>query len=482
MASFPRIESVRRQVLPRVMTGRYGDRVLNGVQPAPKRISALSRLVAWSILIDFAVAYIISPGTEVRVFGLLLPQLVRGCTLAIFTVIVLTNANHVRRRCRTSGTLYALGVIVLATISVAEYFRNRTLPLISINAYLQILYWLTFWVLIDLSATDRLNALYIVRRWLVAMFVLGGSVYYGYFTGSLQSYSDLGITASAGLAGYGKGLAGQMLVACVTILFFARRRHEVLAAIAAVVCVGSAFLTYVRSGAVAAAAAVAWLLIWTVFLRRGKIQGLWIARFLIVLAAAGVAFFALVGPGDLAKRWHDVSDSEKGGSGRAAFWRIAVDEYTGETLEKELAGIGYEGMLSLMERRYGIRIATHNDLLDALTVGGALGCLYGCLLAGLLVARWRSCPPHSAAFAVVGAILIVWLCQGLLTGQIFAPDTMVSYVLGITCVLAVSEGRRSTSFRADCGSRIGFCEPVAVTAEAVRLAEVRKMIRGEDSK
>ena len=84
----------------------------------------------------------------------------------------------------------------------------------------------------------------------------------------------------------------------------------------------------------------------------------------------------------------------------------------------------------------GVAVHTHNDVLDMLVIGGVLGLIIlGLVFAGIVV-QIRAARSASPEFAVAVAILLVLGCQAFFTGQLFLPDIMTFYLLGITAVLA----------------------------------------------
>ena len=404
------------------------------------RASRLARLIVWLFVIDFIVAYGINPAFGIINIGeLALPQIVRGGTLLLLTLVILKERSKIRQACKFSWRAYRYGLFALSLVTAAEFIRTGSLPLISLNAYLQVVYWLTFWVVVDLASKDRISAQYMAICWVVVISIAAFSVYYGVQNGDFaNAYEDQGVTASAGIAGNPKGLPGQLMVACFLTLFLSRQKHRVFGSLTALMFLGSSFLTYARAGMTGAALALVWLIVWNLFFRARQQSLIWTWRFVALTACLAALYFGKVGVGGLEARWADVSDPVTGGSGRALLWAVAVDQYVHESRGLQISGIGYEGMLDMMDSRVGMAVATHDDLLDAITIGGIVGLSLAIVAGACFVGAWRACPLSSDAAAMVGAIFCVLLCQSLLTGQVFAPDTMVGYVLGISCVLGMS--------------------------------------------
>jgi hypothetical protein len=405
------------------------------------RPSGVARLLTGLFLLDFLVAYIVNPfvmpGSTFA--GLALPQVVRGITLVILSVLILKNKKEIRQDCKYSWRVYKYGIFVLALISLFEVVRIGGFPLASANAYLQIVYWLSYWVLFDLVSKSKADARYMAVRWIFIMAIMAASIYYGVKTGAfLNSYEDEGVSASAGIAGNVKGVSGQLLVACFLTLFLTREKHKFSGCLLALFFLGGSFLTYARAGMVGAALAILWIVLWNQFFRDHRISFGWAGRFLFLCILTGTMYFAVSGTGGLQSRWEDVSDPTKGGSGRALLWAVAVDEFMQEGRVLQMTGMGYQSLLSMMERRTTLAAHTHNDLLDAITIGGILGISLFLAVALSMVTFWRTQRLNSASAAMGGAILMVLLGHSLLTGQIFAPDVMMGYVLALTCIIRSS--------------------------------------------
>jgi O-antigen ligase len=101
-------------------------------------------------------------------------------------------------------------------------------------------------------------------------------------------------------------------------------------------------------------------------------------------------------------------------------------------------------MVEAMYVAVGLQLHTHNDLLDMLGVGGVFGIVaLGILIGGLMV-QIRTVPIAAPEAALAVALLLVLWCQGFFTGQIFMPDIMTFYLLGISC--AVADARKETAF------------------------------------
>jgi O-antigen ligase len=137
----------------------------------------------------------------------------------------------------------------------------------------------------------------------------------------------------------------------------------------------------------------------------------------------------------LLARWSDVGKFDKAGSGRATFWKVAVNAYVAEDLPQQTFGIGYKAMSEMLFRDYGDDIKhTHNDMLDLLLVGGFAGAIWLVSLVGAFAWRAVLASPRSTTGAAAVAIFLAYLCHSQLTGQIWGTDAMTYYTVSLTCL------------------------------------------------
>jgi O-antigen ligase len=146
----------------------------------------------------------------------------------------------------------------------------------------------------------------------------------------------------------------------------------------------------------------------------------------------------IVHPDTLFARWGDLQDSDKAGSGRATFWKVAADGYAHATPVQQTVGMGYSAMSEMLFIGYGDDIKhTHNDMLDMLLVGGVVGAAW--LLLFISTLAWRVTRMSLATIegGAGAAILLAYLFHSQLTGQIWGTDAMTYYSLSLTCLFAI---------------------------------------------
>ena len=155
--------------------------------------------------------------------------------------------------------------------------------------------------------------------------------------------------------------------------------------------------------------------------------------FLFVLTI--VLAVAVVGTEGFEKRWEDIHDGEKAGSGRTGLWKTALSVCARLDLDLQLTGVGYSGGLDTVENERGNRIHTHSDWFDNLLMFGVLGMAGWIALNMAMFKTIRSCASHSAEFAVGMAVFLVFLIESFFTGQMFGTYVMMFYIMAITSIV-----------------------------------------------
>ena len=252
-----------------------------------------------------------------------------------------------------------------------------------------------------------------------------------------------GVDASAGGLNTAKGLGGILAAGGLVWVWLTRYRRPWLGAAGFALCYVALAMTYQRAGLVAGCAAVLWLAAWRLFCAGRGPVGEWAWRPLVLCLVPFLVLVLVLGTGDLAKRWSDLGDTSKAGSGRLAFWQEAGSIYGRADWTEKSAGIGYSRLLDAMDAGYGARIHTHSDVTDALVIYGALG-LAGWLAVLLAVGRMalRGGLGRPAAAAGV-AVFLVMALECAFTGQMFGPHVMSFYLLAICGVCLGDESQRA---------------------------------------
>ena len=363
-------------------------------------------------------------------------QLMRAVLLVIFVAII------VRELARDWASvaripLSAVGaLLVMALAASKELIVTGGLSMNSIGAYGQLVYWVMLWSVASLLCRRPGQRETVLRGLALGALLTAASVVLGLFFGTTNYYKDDMVNSSAGWFDTAKMITGPLVVGGVVILYLGRKSRSWWPCIGAGFCFAACMITYARAGSIALLAVMTWLILWRAAIARGD-AGRWLNRFLIVAACACLMVPLFVSSSTLLARWGDT-----GGSGRATFWKVALDSYDSEALPAQAMGVGYNSMSEMLFRNYGDDIKhTHNDMLDALLVAGFAGVAW---LAALVFSFARLAllsPLSSAQGAAAIAIVLTYLCHSLLTGQIWGTDAMTYYVLGITCLITPVGGR-----------------------------------------
>ncbi len=260
------------------------------------------------------------------------------------------------------------------------------------------------------------------------------SVVLGLVFGGLNYYEEDAVRSSAGWFDTSKYITGVLVCGGITLLYLGRRSKSWIFPLLAGICFVACLITYARAGAVALCAVLIWLPLWSVIFGRRE-QRQWLNRFLILAFAAGLLAPVFVKPDTLFVRWGDLQDSDKAGSGRATFWKVAVDGYVEATPAQQGLGYGYSAMSDMLFLNYGrissIPTTTCSTCFWSAVLPERRGC---CALIGALA--WRVF--RSSLFTVEGAagaaILLTYLLHGQFIGQLWSTDAMTYYVLSLTCL------------------------------------------------
>ncbi len=372
------------------------------------------------------------PGT------LSVPQVYHATVLVIASILLFSRLQlhgfprAFRYALTSAGCLF--GALLL---SAACVLAEGKLTFEALVANAQVAYWLVIWLTVLAIRPGARDCKIILGRIILAGVYAGLAIVYLYVNeGERASIYEKLVGNAAGF-GTAKGLTGILATAGLVSVWLLRERAKVVGAIILLVCAAGMLLTYQRAGLVGLAVATVWLAAWYGSRARHDRKAGWALRPILLVMVAVVVVLGAVGTADIEKRWEDLSNDEKAGSGRVAFWQVSLAHYAEMDLLEQVSGIGYTGTAEAMERRYGARIHTHSDPLDALLMFGAAGLL---ALAFVYAAVWRGiwrARASGQAFAIGAAIYIVMLCQSLLTGQILSPSTMFCYLTAITCACLI---------------------------------------------
>jgi hypothetical protein len=335
--------------------------------------------------------------------------------------------------------LPAIGAAIILGIVVSkELLVVGALSMESLGAYGQMAYWVMLWTTVSVLCRKPAQAELLLRGLSVGACLTAVSVIIGLLVGAGNFYKDDSVQASAGWFDTAKMITGILVVGGVVTLYLGRNTRSWIPSIAAAVCFMACILTYARAGSAALVVVLAWLILWRLFICRSG-EGRWLNRFLALVFVGCVVSPLAINTHALLARWSDVDSSDKAGSGRATFWKIAVNAYTAEDLPQQTFGIGYKAMSEMLFRDYGDDIKhTHNDMLDLLLVGGFAGAVWLASLVGAFTWRAFLPSPRSATGAAAIAVVLSYLCHSQLTGQIWGTDGMTYYTVSLACLSTMS--------------------------------------------
>jgi len=378
---------------------------------------------------------------EVNIGPLSLAQVFHGILLVVLLAAMLGRVIRVAAPARPAAIAAGFFAASIILSAVVQSIDGR-LCLEDVVSDLKVLYWLTAWMACMVLCHRPEDFGAILRGLVIAGTYAAASVLAVCFLGMEELSPYEGIAASAGGLNTAKGLGGILAVTGLVWIWLTRRNFRLLGAAGFVLCNIALVLTYQRAGLVAGCVAALWLAGWRLLKPNGAAVQNWALRPIVLAIAPVLLIVFVLGTTDLQKRWEDLSDSDRAGSGRAAFWQEAAAIHWRTDLPGRVVGIGYAGLVDGMEARWGSRIHSHSDLLDALVVYGVLGLF--CLLA-VYLAILRMILPEGLglpAAAMGMAIFLVMVLECVLTGQMFGPHVMSFYLFALCGVCLGSPVRQ----------------------------------------
>jgi hypothetical protein len=368
-------------------------------------------------------------------------QVVRGALLLIFlglcAKVLIVNPCRLRR----VPLAVPAGMLLIGAVISKEFCETGTIVLAGIVPYGQMLYWLLLWAVVVLLCPQPADARVILKGIAIGAVMTAASVFLGLLYGTGNFYSTDAVRASAGWFETAKMITGVLTTGGVVLLFLGQRSRNWYFPVLAWLTFAACIATYARAGTVALIAALMWLMLWVcIWGRRVSAPA---KRFAVIGVLLCIAAAASVSPSQLFARWNDVEDGASAGSGRATFWKIAVDAFAEENAIDQIAGRGYYSMSTMLYDRYGDDIKhTHNDALDMVLVGGVAGCVWLLIFIADLIFMVLRCPISSPARGAAMAILLIYLCHSQLTGQIWGTDSMTYYTMALSSIVVLRGAAR----------------------------------------
>ncbi|HEY4086004.1 MAG TPA: O-antigen ligase family protein [Bryobacteraceae bacterium] len=369
-------------------------------------------------------------------------QAVRSALLVLLGAIALWRLS--RDQVKLTG-FHFCGFAGLAFLGIAisrELLVSGSVSMPSVGSYGQLAYWLVLGMVAASICETRRHAITILYGVAAGALASAASIELGSLVGGLNPYASDNVSASVGWFNTAKTITGVLLTGSVVLLYLGRKSRSWWPTLLACFCIAASVMTFARAGVVALIAAMIWFACW--FLRfHGSRRKTWLSRMLLVALVAACCAPIFVHSASWQSRWEDIDDSSQAGSGRATFWRIALNAYASGQTAEQAFGFGYEGMAERLFQDYGDDIKhTHNDLLDSMMVGGLVGVLWFGLWISWLAAKTLSLPLSSPEGAAAVAVLLIYLCHSQFTGQLFGTDSMASYVVTLACLYRIDSFRR----------------------------------------
>ncbi len=368
-------------------------------------------------------------------------SLLQAVRLPLLVVLLAICMRHLFTNPSRLPLVIWLTPLMLLMFVIKEYLYTGTIAFSSLGSYGQLLYWIVFWAAIRLECRTRRQANLLLAGMGAGALLSAVSILGGFAVGGLNPYADDGVNASAGWFNTAKTVTGVLLTGACILLYRGRSSHSWGYPLLACLCFLSCVLTYARAGQVAAVLVWLWLALWCI-LKRPSLTGQTTRRFVLLAAVLAMASLpVLLRSGSFVNRWQDLEDHDKGGSGRAEFWPVAIEEFRSAEPAEKLFGFGYDHMATMLYKDYGADIRhTHNDVLDAMLLGGMCGMAWWVLLICSLIAAIAPSLRTYEGMAGFG-IVLAFICHGQLTGQLLGTDAMTAYVLGISCLGILGELR-----------------------------------------
>lgn len=378
-------------------------------------------------------------GIEIGPVSLL--QASRSCVLVVLLAALLRRTIENNARFTGFHICGAAGLAVIAMALSKEMIVTDHISVVSIGSYGQLSYWIILCMVAASVANRQRDARIMLYGLAIGALTTALSVFLGYFAGGFNPYADENVTASAGWFNTAKTITGVLLTGAVVILFLGRHTKGWISTALAGLCFIACIMTYARAGVASLLFILGWFSIWWILFGRGQ-RGVWVSKLLLVTILAGVGLPLLLNSESWKARWEDMQDGDKAGSGRAMFWRVAVNGYLSGNSAEHVFGRGYADMAEMLFHDYGDDIKhTHNDFLDMALVGGVVGLAWLVLLLSFLFIKTLSVSLSSYEGAAALAVLLIYLCHGQFTGQLFGTDSMAYYTIALVCLFRIAERR-----------------------------------------
>ena len=370
--------------------------------------------------------------------SLSLLQVYRGALLALMLIVLaleLPKFIAPVAYIRMARNLFAVIGLFVATAIVREIWLYSELQRTSMIAMFQILFWGAYAPFIAVLCTTRQRLELMCWGQFIGGLLSALSVSVAYYYGEGVTYEFQNVYSSSGWFHTAKGLTGPILVSAILAIFLLYERMRITSVAIAIALMVVTFLTQARASQMAIIGVFLLLAWWYVFIGRRQIGLIAAAAFIVgTIAALAYLFSGVQFVADFETRWEDIFLGDKAGSGRVLLWSVSIARVENFEFFEALFGISFEGMFRLTEDFFGDAIHTHSDFFDFLIIGGLLGVAAYAYMVRVLVQYCLRPSLYCPEFVFASAVFITFIAHSLSTGQVFAPNTMTSYLVGIVCV------------------------------------------------
>ena len=199
------------------------------------------------------------------------------------------------------------------------------------------------------------------------------------------------------------------------------------------------------------------LIVFGVFQLKGMLKSLKFKDYTILSIIVVV-----IGTYVLAQYWdmlieRNASDAERGGSygsGREIFYYYVLDGWINSDLISQLFGHGFGSVQSLLLKKYGMAISSHNGFLDCVYVYGLLGLIIYVSIFISLFKRYSVVKKYLPQYGYVYlAFIFMWLVQNLIIHG-FAGPNMIPYGIFIAYIESKIYKKKKYGYQCECYNRM----------------------------
>lgn len=293
-------------------------------------------------------------------------------------------------------------------------------------------------------------------RILIGVIILGTSVdalfkIFGNVFGLwiVDGYEHSGVTASFGAEGIsGKGTVA-FLVLSLFLSWYYFKRKPFRGGIVSIIFLFAIIMTNDRSAQVALILSFIWCFTWLFISKKRKVFYKILMWFMVILLPLGFIYLKINGTHSLLARWeYELSNKGKlTGSGRVDFYSSAWSWFKSAPIPEFLFGQGYQKTYDMIEKNTGMRVHTHSDFFDLMSVGGVLGITIYILYITIVISIIYVIPHNYFEYQIGFAIIISFFVMSVLTGQLGAVHSMSVLGSSLWClrIIGLSKNKNTNN-------------------------------------